>query len=390
MTIEMKKGTHIFKVALSIYLVTMMFDVSMFGYMELFSTILKGLRYFSYLLLVWKIIADGRFTSGQLVRYGICILLSLISCLVTGSRIFIFLSLFLIAVSDVYFHEILRISLWTNGICLAVIGLLGRLRVVPDRYVYGERERHSYGFNFPTTASNYWMYFVLLYICYRKKKMTLLEYMLLGGVTCYFFAISDTRNAFLVTTIALVLSGALKIWREKKGRYIFDFLIRNMVWIGTVLISMLIFFYDKVKVISETIDMALSSRIKLSCDAIQDYGIHLFGQYIEWVGGTNSYEVEWRDYNYVDSSYIQILLSYGIVILLVLIVACYFLGREIVRAKDWYLGLAVVLVAVHSTFDPQFIWMQYNLFILALGYLMVPDRIMRREYLFGEPEQGGT
>lgn len=90
----------------------------------------------------------------------------------------------------------------------------------------------------------------------------------------------------------------------------------------------------------------------------------------------------YKDYNYVDSSYLQIVLTYGIVILLLLLIAYALLGREIVREQDWYLGIALVMSALHSIFDPQFLWMQYNIFLLALGYLLLSNQAERRQYLF--------
>lgn len=383
------KGTFVFKLALSIYLVTMMFDASMFGYMELFNKVSKGMRYFSYLLLVWKIIEDNRYLPKQLLAYGICMFITLISYRVTGSKLIIFLMLFLIAISNVYFQEVLKVSLWTNGICLAVIVAFCKYGFVPDRYEVGGRERHSLGFNFVTTSCNYWLYFVLLYVCYRKKKITWMECVLLEVVTYYFFVMTDTRNAFAITSIVIVLAYLLKIWKGQKGRYLFSFLVKNITWIGTVLFAVLMLLFEKVNFITETLNSILSDRISLTCIAVENYGVRLFGQYIEWVGGTNRYDTEWRDYNYVDSSYMQILLSYGIIILLILLIAYYFLGREIVMAEDWHFGLAIILGSIHSTFDPQFLWMQYNIFILALGYLLVPDRMERRKYLFGLPERGG-
>lgn len=383
------KGTFIFKVALSIYLVTMMIDTSMFGYMELFSLISKVMRYFSYLLLIWKIIGEGQYVPNQLIGYSICGLVSLVSFWFTGSKPIVFLVLFLIAVTNVYFQEILKISLWTNGICLVIIMVCCRIGLIPDRYEAGNRDRHSLGFNFVTTSCNYWLYFVLLYVCYRGKKITWMECILLEAVTYYFFAMTDTKNAFAVTSFVIILAYLLKVWKEQKGKYLVAFFIKNITWIGTVLFGVLMFLFDKVNFVTETLNSILSNRINLTCIAVENYGIRLFGQYIEWVGGTNQYDTEWRDYNFVDSSYMQILLNYGIVILLILLIAYHFLGREIVKARDWHFGLAITLGAIHSTFDPQFLWMQYNIFILALGYLLIPDRSERRKYLFGLPERGG-
>lgn len=383
------KGTFVFKLALSIYLVTMMFDSSMFGYMELFSKVSKGMRLFSYLLLAWKMIEDNQYVPKQLINCGICMVITFISYRATGNRTIIFLMLFIIAASNVYFQEILKISLWTNGICLAIIIAFYKIGLVPDRYEAGGRERHSLGFNFVTNSCNYWLYFVLLYVCYRKKKITWMECIVLEVITYYFFAMTDTRNAFAIASIVILLAYVLKIWKGQKGRFLFAFLVKNITWIGTILFTVLMFFFDKVDFITETLNAMLSDRIRLTCIAVENYGIRLFGQYIEWVGGTNRYDTEWRDYNFVDSSYMQILLNYGIIILLILLIAYYFLGREVVMAGDWHFGLAIILGSIHSTFDPQFLWMQYNIFILALGYLLVPDRMERRKYLFGLPERGG-
>lgn len=380
------KGTFIFKFALSIYLVTMMVDTSMFGCMELFTLMSKIMRYFAYLLLVWKIIKESNYVPKQLIRYSICILISLISYQITGSKLIVFLTLFLIAISDICFREVLKVSLWTNGLCLMAIIASYKMGLIPDRYEPNSRNRHSMGFNFTTTGSNYWLYFVLLYICYRKKRITWIECILLEVIAYYFFAMTNTRNAFAITTLVIVLAYLLKVWKEYNGRCLFSFFIKNITCIGTILFMGLMFLFDKIDFVSKTLDKILSDRIALSCAAIENYEIRLFGQPIEWVGGTNMFDVEWREYNYVDSSYMQTLLNYGIIILFVLIIGYHFLGREIVMAKDWYFGLAIVLGAIHSTFDPQFLWMQYNIFILALGYLLLPDRIERRKYLFGLQE----
>ena len=344
------------------------------------------MRYFAYLLLVWKIIKESNYVPKQLIRYSICILISLISYQITGSKLIVFLTLFLIAISDICFREILKISLWTNGLCLATVIFCYKVGLIPDRYEPNSRKRHALGFNFTTTGSNYWLYFVLLYICYRKRKITWMECILLEAITCYFFAMTDTKNAFAITTLVIIFAYLLKIWKEYYGRYLFVFFIKNITCIGTILFIILMFLFDKIDFVSKTIDEILSNRLTLSCAAVEDYGVHLFGQSIEWVGGTNIFDTEWRVYNYVDSSYMQILFSYGIIVLMILLIGYHFLGREIVMAKDWYFGLVIVLGAIHSTFDPQFLWIQYNIFILALGYLLLPDRIERRKYLFGLQE----
>lgn len=378
------RSTILFCIAFSLYLTTMIFSASMFGIMNIGSMLIKLIKYIGYALMLWKIISESRFSSDQVIRYiGIVIIiLTIYQC--TGNKSLIYLCLFVIAVADVYFSEILKTYLWTNGICMVAIILCRFLMLIPARDEFSEtRSRYALGFDFVTTGANYWMYLVLAYVCYRKKKLTLAEAVILEIITYVFFAFTDTKNAFAITTLAIVMALILKVWNEQFGRQIFSFFIKYITLIGTLLISALIFFFDKSTFVSETINDLLTNRIQLSYDAVQKYGIKLFGQAINWVGGAIYFEKEYVDYNYVDSSYMQIMLSYGIVLLTAIIVGYYLIGRMIVKEKAWYLGLVIILSAVHSTFDPQLMWIQYNVYFLTLGYLFIPDKEKRRQYLFG-------
>ena len=378
------KSTILFCIAFSLYLMTMIFSASMFGIMNIGSMLIKLVKYIGYALMFWKIISESRFSSGQVIRYiGIAvIILAIYHC--TGNKTLIYLCLFITAAADVCFSEILKTYLWTNGICMLVIILCRFLMLIPARDEFSEtRSRYALGFDFVTTGANYWMYLVLAYVCYRKKKLTLAEAVILEIITYVFFIFTDTKNAFAITTLAIVIALILKIWNEQFGRQIFSFFIKYITLIGTLLISVLIFFFDKSTFVSETINDLLTNRIQLSYDAVQKYGIKLFGQAINWVGGAIYFEKEYVDYNYVDSSYMQIMLSYGIVLLIAIIIGYYLIGRMIVKEKAWYLGLVIILSAVHSTFDPQLMWIQYNVYFLTLGYLFIPDKEKRRQYLFG-------
>lgn len=378
------RGTILFCIALTIYLASMIFDASMFGIMTICSVFLKIAKYGAYALMLWKIIMDTEFSSRQIGRYLLCAVEILLVYYCTGNKNLIFLFLIIIAVSDVCFSKILKTYIWTNGLCIGTVMLFRAFELIPARNNFTEvRSRYALGFDFVTTGANFWMYLVLAYICYRGKKITWMEAAILETITYVFFAFTDTKNAFAITTLTIVMALILKIWNEQFGRKIFSFFIKYITLIGTLLISTLVFFFDKSTFVSETINGLLTNRVQLSYDAVQKYGIRLFGQAINWVGGAIYFEKEYVDYNYVDSSYMQILLSYGIVLLTVIIVGYYLLGRMIVKEKAWYLGLVIILSAVHSTFDPQLMWIQYNVCFLTLGYLFIPDKEKRRQYLFG-------
>lgn len=375
-------NTLIFQSALFIYLITTLFASSLFESMNLFSLVSKGIRYSTYLLLVWNIIQNRGYERGQLIKYGAGILLSLISYLATGEKQLIFLMLFLMAIVNIRFDKVLKTYLWANGTGMLLVLLSCKIGLIPDRLYSSSRHRHSLGFGYPTTASNYWLYFMLAYLAYRKERLTLAEGLILEGINYYFFMMTDTRNAFAVSTLALLTAYGLKLWKGKCGKQFLVFFIQHITLLGTMGIVTLTFLWNQQLAVIMSLNDLLSNRLRFSYEGLQNYGICLFGQRIEWVGGTRDFNIVYKEYNYVDSSYLQILLTYGIVVLLLLIIAYGLLGREIVRAQDWYMGITLVMGALHSIFDPQFLWMQYNVFLLALGYLMISNQTERKQYLF--------
>ena len=379
------KGNIIFCIAFSVYLATMIFTASMFGNMQVFSLVLKLARCGAYVLLLWKIVMENQYSSGQIVRYGIGAVGVLIVYYYSRYTWVVFLFLFCVTCADVYFRDVLKTYLWTNGIGITIVLFSNLIELIPARdSITEERYRHALGFDFVTTGANYWMYWVLAYICFRKKKMTLVEAVILEGITWLFYALTDTKNAFAITTLAIIVALFLKVWNGQFGKGMFAFLIKNITILGTCLMGGLVYLYDKNEFVSKTVNDLLTGRLSLSYEGIQNYGIHLFGQAIEWVGGTVYYDTEtdFSSYNYVDSCYIHILLSYGIIFLIVLLIGYHLLGKRIVERQEWYLGLVIVLSAVHSMFDPQLLWLQYDVFILCLGYLFITDKDRQMQYLF--------
>lgn len=379
------KRSIVFCIAFSIYLTTMIFTASMFGNMQVFSLVLKLARCGAYVLLLWKIVMENQYSSGQIVRYGIGAVGVLIVYYYSRYTWVVFLFLFLLACADVCFQDILRTYLWTNGIGIAIVAMSSVWELIPARNsITEERQRYAIGFDYVTTGANYWMYWVLAYICFRKKKITLVEAVILEAITWLFYVLTDTKNAFAIATLAIIAALFLKVWNGRLGRDIFTFFIKNMTILGTCLMGGLIYLFDKSEFVSTTVNELLTNRLSLSYEGVQNYGIHLFGQAIKWIGGTVYYDMEadFGSYNYVDSSYIQILLSYGIIFLIVLLIGYRLLGKKIVERQEWYLGLVIVLSATHSMFDPQLLWLQYDVFILCLGYLFITDKDRQMQYLF--------
>ena len=85
------------------------------------------------------------------------------------------------------------------------------------------------------------------------------------------------------------------------------------------------------------INAAFSNRPYFGKIALETYGVSLFGQPITWLTGTDGTKVSGMDYFYVDSSYLQVLVRYGVIMLVVLCLAMMAVQCYSVVTKNIYL-----------------------------------------------------
>ena len=69
-------------------------------------------------------------------------------------------------------------------------------------------------------------------------------------------------------------------------------------------------------------------------------------------------------YNYVDCAYLNILINYGVIVLLILCIGFMFIGKGV---KEKNTCIVIIFLAIHSITDPQLIELMYNPFLLLLG-----------------------
>lgn len=102
----------------------------------------------------------------------------------------------------------------------------------------------------------------------------------------------------------------------------------------------------------------LSGRLELGCFGWRDYGFSLLGTKIEWIGF--SHNATAGAYNYVDCSYMQILLENGLIPLVIIIAVYTYIMYMAVKEKDFYLQTAVLLITAFSITEPRLLNLAYN------------------------------
>ena len=104
----------------------------------------------------------------------------------------------------------------------------------------------------------------------------------------------------------------------------------------------------------------MSGRIRLSQVGLQTWGVNLFGTSVNW----NS---ESFNYNYIDSSYINILVCYGLVIFVIVIVGFTLVNLRAKQVQNFPLLFVLLMWAIRATIDPQLFLIWFNPFIFYIG-----------------------
>lgn len=232
------------------------------------------------------------------------------------------------------------------------------------RYQAGRGVRFGLGYQYPTFGANYLFHFTIFYLYIRNKRITLLESLFLGGLNYYFYINTDTKSAFYLAILTLVLVYLLK--NKNVNQKILSITRNCILTLGFLIPIVLTYLYDPSNGLFIKLNHVLTGRLSLGKQTISNFGVHLFGQRIDWVLQQSTTSV-FDEYLYVDSSFVNILVHYGVVLLAVL----YFSYYKIFKNKnfDTVETIVIVILILHSMFDPQFFEMMYNPMLLMIGYI---------------------
>ena len=178
---------------------------------------------------------------------------------------------------------------------------------------------------------------------------------------------TDTKAAFVVSVLSILLVVILKIYNIRVTENVYRVVNKYVLIVCTFIPIMLTYLYGMGYGFLDELNRILTSRLQLGWNAINIYNINLFGQKIEWVNETQ-YLSEIQ-YLYVDSSFLNILLNYGIVLLFLILLSFYLLGKLNFTKNLSYL-IAISMIGIHSMFDPQFLLIMYNPLIIMPGILL--------------------
>lgn len=312
-------------------------------------------------------IAKGRYNLKAICTILIVSALQYVVFLKTGNMAMIILWVFILASKDIDFDQIIKYSFIINVYLMLFVVTSSLFGIIEDRIYlrYNGTYRYSMGYQYTTNIANLYMHMIFMYVYWKKKKISVVSIILLMSVNILLFKLTDTKNAFSMGVVVLIGAFVIKtsVYLSRPHKWINAIYLCCVPFFAVASIGMTVFYNRDVSWMN-SINKILSGRLQLGYKGIEQYGIRLFGNKIEWVGGGYIYEVSKKIYNYVDSSYVQFLLEFGLAALILACIYIVTLNYKAIKKNDVWFGLVMFAIAVHSIPDPQLMWLECNPFLL--------------------------
>lgn len=372
-----KRSEIFFFLAWFLFLISVLFESTALyqTQQDLLSTLTKGLRYCAYLLCCYKIVYYNRNVKTRSFAVFLFIILCFaMSCIASTNKTMLLYLLVLLAIIGVDGDRLINFTAWIQGFFIAIVVILSQIGILQD-YVFGagtDRIRHGLGFSWTTTGAILYFYFLLGYIYLRKEKFGIKEAIILEIINIFFFRMTNSKMAFLLSSLFLFFFSVKS--KSKENRKETDDCAQKkglLLLIPFILFCLAVIsakFYDPSIHVLSSFNNILSNRLELGHRAIERYGFSILGQKIKWMGFSIKKPTleAMTEYNYVDSSYLQLALQYGLLFIFIVIgIYTYGIYRAI-QLSDFYLIDIYIIVLIFALVEPRLMNFAFNPFPLLI------------------------
>lgn len=326
-------------------------------------------------------------------RCGIYAVLFLVLGIVsvrTGDRTLLFVGALLLASRGIKFDDIAKKSFWMQCGLMVVVVVCSSFNIIPD--LLFKREdipiRHALGYTYPSVMVTSCLFLFLLYVWNKNECLSDQEFLTVEIFNLLIYKLTDSRTGFLTLGgVALILWGVGKkwfshqlcgLWERCRGR-IQKVVINIYDYLALYLAAALLLLCASMPLkITQIMNRLLTDRIRLAANAIQNYGIHLFGNNIEWIGfgGSTDTDSLLASYNFVDSSYGYILVNYGLIIFVLALFLIVISSKYVRKTESKIRSFIFCVITLYCFIEPRLLEIHVNNFL----FLSVPAVITYKKY----------
>lgn len=200
------------------------------------------------------------------------------------------------------------------------------------------------------------------------------EFFLLPAVFSLFISFSVTRcnTSGFLTLLLLVMLFARGFGRrviDKKGIFqwakkVVDRVLVLVFPVLGILVLIMVYAYYKELPFAGTLDTIFHQRLSPAADMLAEHGLKLFGTYFDMIGNGGSVIHRGSKYTFIDSSYPQILIRYGVVTYILANILWMYTTRRALRTGHRCVAYVMALLAVDFVMEHHWYELCYNVFVL--------------------------
>ena len=278
---------------------------------------------------------------------------------------FLVYSMLLVLLVNVDMKVVLRNYVIVAGILVVGVFLLSLVGMVPNlQYNRAGVIRNSFGFIYPTDFASHCFY-LFLAISYLLKNKFIWTRSLFGVLlSTFIIKYCDARLNALSILLATVIFIYFYYSNGKKLK-IFALLPYSAVVFASV-VTYLSYKFSWSDPFLVSINKLITGRLGLGRNAFDTFGVHLFGtRNVQFIGSGGKTESV-IGYNYVDSSYVQMLFTYGIVPVVLLIIIYVVASKQQYKDGQYLLVAILSLIAFNCMIEAFWFVPTYNIFMFLL------------------------
>ena len=278
---------------------------------------------------------------------------------------FLVYSMLLVLLVNVDMKVVLRNYVVVAGILVVGVFLLSLVGMVPNlQYNRAGVIRNSFGFIYPTDFASHCFY-LFLAISYLLKDKFIWTRSLFGVLlSAFIIKYCDARLNALSILLATVIFIYFYYSNGKKLK-IFALLPYSAVVFASA-VTYLSYKFSWSNPFLVSVNKLITGRLALGRNAFDTFGVHLFGtRNVQFIGSGGKTESV-IGYNYVDSSYVQMLFTYGIVPVVLLIIIYVVASRKQYKDGQYLLVAILSLIAFNCMIEAFWFVPTYNIFMFLL------------------------
>ena len=277
---------------------------------------------------------------------------------------------------DIDFRKLLGTFSVATFLVLCLTIYAGQKGIITNMFMSADGGyRYSLGFNYVSFASQRMFFAVCSYLMFRGKKISYMELLALFLATIYMYQQTSTSSPFYLSILILTYAlFSIKIF--KKEFIIGNFWSKEFAHYGFIvaLAIILYFCFYSSGNLFHFVDKFTHNRLRLSVEGFQNFGVHLFGQRISF-STLDIFGNFASNYNYIDSSFVQLLVIDGLIVSAFMLFALTKVMRYFVSIRKDIVLACLGIMIIHGMFDPQMLVLRYSPLILFISrlFIMNPD-----------------